>query len=243
MQHLENALIEYGLHQKEAAVYTALLSLGIASVAEIAKHAGLKRPTTYLILAELIGKHLVTQIPKGKKICYKAESPEELVEALEFRKTALVTALPELQTLFKANSVAPRIRFYEGKAGLQKLYEEIFRHKEIWSIFSPEKYRKIFSWEENKRIYRILDRNGGIIHDLCEDTPFTRKFIKETYRAGVSTTGLLPKHMKMSTDILVFGNSVALISLGTIVGVVIEDKSIAETHRMFIKHFWDERVQ
>jgi len=240
MNHLKTALETYGLHKKQAAVYTALLSLGIASVAEIAKHSSLKRPTAYLIIDELIAKHLVTQIPKGKKVCYKAESPELLAEDLEFRRAALTEILPDLNTLFKANSTAPRIRFYEGKASLTKLYEEICRHKEVWSVFSPEKYRKIFSWEESKHIYRILDRHGGVIYDLCEDTPFTHKFIKETYRKGLSYTRLLPKSMKISTDILVYGNSVAMISLGTVVGVVIEDKSIAESQKLFIKHLWEE---
>lgn len=240
MNHLKSALEQYGLHEKESAIYLALLSLGIASVAEIAKHAGLKRSTAYLILAELINKHLVTQIPKGKKICYKAESPETLIDDIESRKTSLIGALPDLNALFKANSISPRIRYYEGKASLMKLYEEIFRQKEIWTIFSPEKYHKIFSWEENKHIYRILDRSGGIIYDLCEDTSFTRKFIKETYRNGISYTRLLPKHIKIATDILVYGNSVAMISLGTVVGVVIEDKSIAETQKIFIKHLWEE---
>ncbi len=243
MNQLTSKLERYGLSPKEAAVYTALLSLGIASVADIAKHAGLKRPTTYLILSDLVHKHLVAQIPKGKKICYKAESPNELAKEIEARKGALTEALPELQELFKTNSVAPKIRFYEGKAGLMKLYEEIFRSKEIWSIFSPEKYRKVFPLEDNKHIFRILDRAGGEIYDLSEDTPFARKFLAEPYSTGLAHKRFLPKNIKVSTDILVYNRSVALISLDTLVGVVIEDKSMAETQKMFIKHLWDCELQ
>ncbi len=243
MNILNQKLTEYGLHEKEAAVYTALLSLGIASVADVAKRAGLKRPTTYLILSDLIAKHLATQMPKGKKVCYKAESPSELTLKLDERRDALTVVLPELQTLFKTNSAAPKIRFYEGKAGLMKLYEEIFRSKEIWSIFSADKFLKMFSREEARHIFRVLDRAGGIIYDLAEDTPFARKFLAEPYRTGLSQKRFLKKAMKISTDILVYGHTVALVSLDTLVGVVIEDKSIAETQKMFIKHLWEESTE
>ena len=240
MNQLKSALEQYGLSEKEAGVYLALLSLGIASVAEIAKRACLKRPTTYLVIEELLNKHLVNQIPRGKKICYKAESPDELIEKIDKKRDLLTNVLPDMRELYKTSSVAPRIRYYEGKASLIKLYEEIFRSKEIWSVFSPAKYLKVFTIEESKHNHRILDRAGGIIYDLCEDSSAARKFTQEPFRKGLTEYRILPKSIKIATDILVYNNSVALVSLDTLVGVLIEDKSIADTQRMFIKHLWEE---
>ena len=240
MNQLAKQLEVSGLSDKEAAVYVAALSLGIASIADIAKRAGVKRPTAYLVIETLIEKQLVAQIPRRKKIHYKAESPEELLASVTTKKENISRALPDLLTLFKQSSVAPKIRFYEGKQALLKMYEEVFRSKEIWSVFSPQNYCKVFSIEDNKHLLRILDRQGGIIYDLAEDSPTARKFFNQPHRRGLSQDRILPKEFSISTDILVYGHNVALVSLETLVGVVIEDKSIAATQKMFIENLWEK---
>ena len=46
---MESKAFEYlGLSEKAAKVYVATLSLGTASIQQIARKSGLKRPTTYL---------------------------------------------------------------------------------------------------------------------------------------------------------------------------------------------------
>jgi len=238
MQQLVKQLEASGLSEKEAALYVATLSLGIASIADIARRAGIKRPTAYLVIETLIQKKLLAQIPHGKKIHYKAESPETLLADLTTKRENTARAMPDLLTLFRQSSVVPKIRFYEGKQGLFHMYEEIFRSNEIWGIFSPEKYARVITEDEQRHFMRLLDRQGGIIHDLCEDTPATRRFLGTPYRKGLSEDRLLPKGMKVATDILVYSHTVAIVSLETLVGVVIEDKAIAQTQKMFIEELW-----
>ncbi len=59
-----------GLTQKESAVYLALLETGQASIAGLAQKTGIKRPTCYLIIDELIKKGLATSVPVGRKTLY-----------------------------------------------------------------------------------------------------------------------------------------------------------------------------
>ncbi len=243
MNQLAKQLEGSGLSEKEAAVYVATLSLGIASIADIAKRADIKRPTAYLAIETLLQKQLLAQIPRGTKMHYKAESPEQLLAAAESKKETIAQSLPDLLTLFKQNSVAPKVRFYEGKQALLKLYEEAFRSREIWSVFSPKKYCEVFTLEDNKHLLRILDRQGGIIYDLAEDSPATRKLFNQSHRRGLSKDRILPKEFSISTDILVYGHCVALVSLETLVGVVIEDKSIAATQKMFIQNLWEKGAE
>ena len=68
---------EVGLTDKEAAVYLALLELGVASVLRIASKAGVKRPTAYITLAALREKGFVEVIPKGTTTLYQAVDPEK----------------------------------------------------------------------------------------------------------------------------------------------------------------------
>ena len=132
------------------------------------------------------------------------------------------------------------MRFYQGKNELLKPYEEVFRSKEIWSIFSPEKYTNVFTRDDNRHLLRLLDRAGGLIYSLAEDSPKTRKFFAEPYRKGIVRARVLPKEYKIATDILVSDSTTLMVSLETLVGVVIEDKSIAATQRMFIQSLWQQ---
>jgi sugar-specific transcriptional regulator TrmB len=63
---LIQSLKNLGLNEKEAKVYVALLQCPGATAYLIARHSGLKRPTTYVVLEDLIDKGVVTKIPRAK---------------------------------------------------------------------------------------------------------------------------------------------------------------------------------
>ncbi|MEK7106984.1 MAG: helix-turn-helix domain-containing protein, partial [Patescibacteria group bacterium] len=67
MHPISDSLSQLGLSGQESAVYLAALELGFSSISDIAKKAGIKRPTTYYIVDELIKKNLVSRAPKGKR--------------------------------------------------------------------------------------------------------------------------------------------------------------------------------
>lgn len=52
-------LTEFGLSDKEARIYLALLELEIATAFDTAKHAGINRSSTYVVLESLKKKGLV----------------------------------------------------------------------------------------------------------------------------------------------------------------------------------------
>ena len=66
------ALQNLGLTDKEARVYTALLKRGRTSAYGIAEESGLKKPTTYVILDDLIEKGLASRIPRVRKQLFVA---------------------------------------------------------------------------------------------------------------------------------------------------------------------------
>jgi len=234
---IQHTLEEYGLTDKQAKVYLACLSLGSASITQISKKAQLKRPTTYLIIDELLEKHFLVVIPHGKKNLYKAEDPEKLLKELNEKRSKFEAIMPELKNIYAKSLKQPRVRFYEGKDKLLKMYEEIFRSKEIWAIFSDE-YLELFTEEEKRHMFRLLVRHGGIIYDLVEDTKASRLGIQAKYRKGVSEAKFLPDDMDMATNILVFGDKLAVISLENVVGVIIEDEDIANTQKALLKFIW-----
>src|SRR3989338_746382 len=113
----KEALQHFGLNEKQASIYLALLELGTASAPSISKKSGVKRPTTYVILQELRQKVLLTEMPKKSKTLYTAKSPEILL-------------------LYNSKAEKPKVRVYQGEREINELYNEIFAEKEIWFVAS-----------------------------------------------------------------------------------------------------------
>ncbi len=237
--HLYSILQEAGLKPKEAKIYVAALSQGIASLSEIARKARVRRPTAYLVIDDLIKKNLLVAVPRGQKTYYQAAKPKALIERLLRQKDRVATILPALQKIYRRNLVKPQIRFYAGKENVQRMSEEIYRAPEIWALFSPANFFKVFTAEDNRHLFRILIRHGGMLHDLFEDTKKAREFARAKYRSGVSEVKFLPKNFKIATDLLVFQNKVALISFQNILGIIIEDQNIAQMQKTMLKFIWE----
>ncbi|MBU1164393.1 hypothetical protein KKA15_02420 [Patescibacteria group bacterium] len=235
----ETILQQFGLNDKETNVYLAALTLGTCSITQLSKRAGLKRPTTYLIIEELLKKNLLISIPSGTITHYKAEKPSKLIEYLEEKKEKIKDILPDLESIYQKSSKQPKVRFYEGKDRLTKMYEEVFRSKEIWSMFSFDNYSDVFTEKENRHLFNILNRQGGIIYDLMQESKKAREYAQKKYRTGLSETKFLPRSFKIATDILVFDNKTTMVSLNNLMGVIIEDKDIADTHKTMIQHLWN----
>ena len=236
----ENLLQQLGLSEKESALYLTALDSGVVSITQLAKKSGLKRPTCYLVIEELVKKHLLTKTPKGKRMCYKAENPLILSQQIEKTQETLNMLLPSLLSSFQKYSHQPKIRFYEGKQQISKMSEEVYHAKEIWAMFSPENFLNVFSKQENKHFFNILIRHGGVIYDIFEDTAKAREFAKAKYRTGISHVKFLPSDFKIATDFMVYGDKLAIVSFENLIGLIIEDKAIAQTQRQVLKFIWEK---
>ena len=236
----EKIIQQAGLNKKEAKVYLASLALGVSSITQLAKKSGLKRPNTYLVIDDLLKKQLLIKIPRGKKIYYKAENPEVFQQKLTKQQNDFSQLLPELAKIYSANLKQPKVRFYEGKEGIHQVQEEMCRAKEIWAVFSPENFLKVFNHQENQHFFRILVRHGGILYDMFEDTKKAREFARATYRTGVSQVKFLPKDFHFATDLWVHDDKVAMVSFENLSCVVVEDKSIAQTQKLILQFLWNQ---
>ena len=237
---LEIILKEVGLTDKEAAVYLALLELGTASVLRIASKAGVKRPTAYITLAVLQEKGFVEMIPKGVTTLYQAADTEKIYERFSEKLKTFSAALPELRSIANAAPAKPRVRFYEGKKNILGLYEhEIFRAKEIMAVVDMAELRKVFSREELNGMLHLLKANGGTIRELLEDSPEAREYLKEKIRLVLGEHRFLPVQISFAIDLLVYGDTVAMISPKNLIAVVIEDGAISSAQRQFLEFLWN----
>lgn len=236
MEDIARNLIEAGFEPKEVEIYLAVLSLGKATVTDIARKSGVKRTTVYEYLDDLVRKNLVHKTSQGKRIMYLAENPEKIGKLLDYRKKHFEKILPDLKSVFARSSHKPQIRFYEGIEGMRAIYDEMTKTSQtIYGAFAADKYFSVFNEKDNKKFFENIRESGGQIKDLIEDTPAGRKHAKSDNYKDIGHPKILPEDFKLSVDIMIAGDKVAMISLVNLIGIVIENPEIAELQRNFIK--------
>ena len=108
---MKEALLNFGLSNKEADVYLAHLELGQATVKQIAEKADLKRTSTYTYIRSLINRGLLNTLEKDGKQYFIAEKPEKLKFFCEQQEKEIKrkiknieSILPELESLYNIAS-------------------------------------------------------------------------------------------------------------------------------------------
>jgi len=165
MDILSLELRKLGLKEKEAKVYLAGLELGMTSIQNVAKKAGVTRPTAYEIVRTLREKGLFREVQQGKKRLYVANSPEKILNILRLQKRELEEKEREFIRIIAAleSRYAPKgggTQVFKGKEGLRVLQEQILytARKDIM-VFTSEK-AQVQRWcaTLQKRLGKLLVR-------------------------------------------------------------------------------------
>src|SRR3989338_4885553 len=242
---LKEQLEKIGLAEKEAKVFLAALELGSSAVQEIAKKADINRATTYVIIEKLMKKGLMSSVEKGKKTYFQTEDPKRLLKLLEEQEEGLKRKeeefkkyLPELETLYNIAEEKPKVRFFEGKEGLETIKDEILKttDKKLELFFSVDDLESVFSQEERKeylqkrlakkiKVEGIYTRTNGQFENVITGDEIR----------------IVPKDkFPISVDLTIFNNKVAISSLkGKLIGVIIDNKEITNTLRSVFHLAWE----
>jgi sugar-specific transcriptional regulator TrmB len=127
MNNLVRQLMKAGLVEKEARIYIALVELGKATAYAIAKQAGLKRPTVYLVLEELRHKGLINKVPHLKNQTYTAKDPEEFIFEQENKLIEAKRALSILSAKYQRKKASTHL--FEGVGEISAALE--YRRSEL----------------------------------------------------------------------------------------------------------------
>ncbi len=233
-------LEQAGFSAKEATVYTTLLELGASSVVTIAKKSGLKRPTVYLVLDELMKNGFVSEVPQEKRKRYIALSPERIIESLDSRTRSLRKMLPDLLDFYQGQSERPVVRFFSSMEGMMSVYREITRKgsaKDILAFVAPEIVPEEFdeNWELFLSLFKVGNVRGRELFSLSSlDHPYVKQVQKiPNYEARISPSGMM-----FASDTVVYGNKVAMFSFKKQFALIIESEDIASSLRTLFDLAW-----
>ncbi len=237
-------LLTAGLSKNEANIYFALLEMGPSSVTQISKTAKVTRTSAYAILDQLAGKKMVSVLGKEPKKEYAAESPEHLrtivdmrVEAAKRLQEQANLAIPELKSL---HSIAkrPRVRFYEGKEGLQEVYEDtLTSHGPILAYASVEHTEGTLPHYFPKYYKRRAANKIPIraIFPLSQESLSLSKRDKDELRESL----FIPKQeYGFSPEINIYDNKVMIASWKENLGIIMESQEIAMALRKIFELSW-----
>jgi HTH-type transcriptional regulator, sugar sensing transcriptional regulator len=243
---LEAILLSAGFSTKEVGVYISLLELGRGTVSQIARKAGINRTTGYDILDNLVGMGLVSISGKEPKQEYVAESPEEtkkyMAREIENKKNALKEVeriVPELTTLHNIGS-RPKVLFYEGKDGLEKVYEDtLSSHEEILAYASVEDIQPTLP-HYFPEYYKRRAKKGIPIRAIFPESPAARERacldaeeIRQSRIVPAEKYGFHP-------EINIYDNKVMIASWREKLGIIIESAEIADAMKKIYELAWAE---
>ncbi|MDI6733984.1 MAG: helix-turn-helix domain-containing protein [Patescibacteria group bacterium] len=236
---LEKILKQFGLNQKEASVYLAVLELGQSSVQKIARKAGIARSTTYEILESLKNKALVYSLQKHNVLNYGTEEPKKLSDFAKERAKLLEHALPEFTALYGKAKTRPTVRFYQGKEGARIMLEEILKEaKELKAFSSADDLftvlDEVFPEFVKKRIKAKIP-----IKVILRESPKAR----ERQRLGpqeLREVRIIPVKYEYHGLTFMWKNKIAMFSLkADLVMVLIESEELAQMQSAMFNVIWD----
>jgi sugar-specific transcriptional regulator TrmB len=125
--NIRETLNQIGLKDKKAEVYLACLEAGGATAYLIAKKVGLKRPTTYDIINQLMKEGLVYKTMHGNIKHYSPADPQKLLFSIQEKEKKAKSIMDDLQNLYNSPKSKPFIRYFEDKEGIKEMYEDSLR--------------------------------------------------------------------------------------------------------------------
>lgn len=243
-------LKNFGLSEKEIAVYLALVELGPSSVRDIAAKSKVNRGTSYDILKSLIQLGIVSYYNKESKQYFIAEEPEKLLSAIDQKQEDLLEvrknveeSLPLIKTLFEKQGGKPVVKFYEGNKGVRQIFEDVLAEVSesadksyyLYSSATAEHRKNVYGAMPDFSKRRIAKKISVKIISLGEGGQL----------AGLDERKQMPTSGKLlkSTHEIIYAGKVAHISLDgkeEPVGVVIQNEEIYQTQKLIFEYTWEK---
>src|ERR1700733_13321654 len=139
MDKLVDYLKQLDLSDVEAKLYLTLLKTGPTSVRDLAATIDIKRTTAYFYIDQLVEKGLIIKLVRGSKKLVAANEPESLKTLVDKKLKNAEEVRQEFPDILKTlttslpkgnNSDDAEVKYYKGKNGVKKIYEEALKANE-----------------------------------------------------------------------------------------------------------------
>jgi sugar-specific transcriptional regulator TrmB len=231
-----------GFSELEARGYLGCLEAENGSNTQIARKSGLNRITNYEVLKRLIARGVIAEVKGVKVKKFTAVEPKTLVRLAKEKITAAEDALPQLEALSQKNTFKPRIVFYEGIEGVKSIYENsLSASGEILTFTNPDDVRELLGDLYVDRYVRERVKRGIRVRGLAPDTQkgLAEKEIGEQVLREVRL--FANAEYPIGNEIMIYDDKVAVFSGKDRMGLIMQNKPLAESFRSIWNMAWDRQ--
>jgi sugar-specific transcriptional regulator TrmB len=242
-EHLLGKLGEFGLSDKEARVYIALLPYRDIGSSKLIRATGLHGQFVYNALEKLeqmgLAKHVVQ---RGRKK-FSANTPARILSLLEERKLSAQTVVKQLQQRF-AGAREQDVEIFQGDSAFAAHQINMLEN-------APEGSAICVIASETDRYELILEQEGLLdefLKILKERNLFIRYIGAEAQRARLKklhevapswTYRILSGHKTGAMDTDIWHDNITLNIFGDpVLAITITGTEIAEGYRQFFENLW-----
>ncbi|MAZ40939.1 hypothetical protein CL654_02385 [bacterium] len=249
MKNLRENLIQFGLSDKEADVYLALLSAGPSLGSVIAQKAKINRSTTYLHLDTLIKKGLVSVSEENKIKTFTPAPPDRIIHLLEeslSKYTELLhvadAMLPDLKKMYatekKKEDAKPKVQLFEGTQGLKSAYEDMLEtNDDVRTYASMEDIHTLLP-EYFPKYYKRRAEKGTQIRVIFPDIKKVTERVKAIPSKIRDARVLSKEAHDFSPEINIYGSKIAFISPKEQFGLIIDSSELSNALKTIFEISW-----
>ncbi|RLG13857.1 MAG: hypothetical protein DRN66_03370 [Candidatus Nanohalarchaeota archaeon] len=229
-------LEEFGLTNKEACVYVALLGKNTKTISQIMEKTKITRRGCHNIIKKLINLGIVNYVTKNDEKQYCAINPKALINILEEKKKNLESIMPELSWRYKHKKEEENIiiNIYDDKQGIKNILRHQLTIKKTLYVYSNK--AEIFDFLKYYMPQHLMKRRkekikGKIIlnEEIKGKSPDYPEEDKVKY---------LPKTFCSPLIFVVYGDYVHLIILSKPMIIFIKSKEISESYKKYFNFMW-----
>jgi len=244
---LRKSLLEIGFSTKEADVYLAILVLGKGTASNIARRAHIARTTVYDILGSLFDRELVTLSGKEPKQEYVALSPDQLqiniAAELQRKEKDLKqveeSLVPQLKSIHNVKN-RPKVLFYEGKEGLEKVYEDtLSSHETIRAYANVSEMHEALP-HYFPQYYKRRTEKGISIRAIFPSNKTGFERAREDKKEARESAIVPADKYYFSPEINIYDNKVMIASWKEKLGIIIESSEVADAMKKVFELAWPE---
>lgn len=241
---LEKSLEIYGLSSKEAKVYLACLSIGMASTLDIAKETKLPRSTIYSVLEALMNMGLVMQIEQEKTAKFSPADPQKIIDKAKEKQSVIESVAPQLKQLFSTAHYRPKIKYYEGYEQIKELHWDILKNKNLKTYDVISSTHHFLKFDFAKAFITQRAKQNIKTRLIAKDSPEIRRYKQGEDRYGLKIK-IVPEKLfrNLSSFVYLLPDRVIFLGANDMVAVSIESKEIREPIQVMFDILWNSSLE
>jgi sugar-specific transcriptional regulator TrmB len=246
IQNMTNNL----LSDKESIIFKALARLGPLPISQIAKETELSRTALYHTVGLLTEKGLVTEIKKNSTTLFQPLSKEEFTVWSKNQLKDIGETMESLATSFTEKTVPvlhSGVRYFEGKEGVKKMYNETWRENKEKHILAITDYKKAYETLDNffdEEYFPLRVKAGVKVKSLLSMDAYGKRDV-ERQKELLREMRFSDVFKNLGIELNIFDDKLAIIAFDEKkpMGMILQNKIISQAFKQIFSFLWKESTR